>query len=105
LVSEKRRAQRRHTISKLLFLPVSIATGVIAGLVSKKAFAMLWRAIDDRDPPQPENRGSSPGKLAVALALEGALFGVVMGLVDHASRRGFAQLTGSWPGEPQADDA
>jgi hypothetical protein len=90
-------------MSKLLFLPVSVATGIIAGLVSKKAFELLWSAIDDQDPPQPDHQRASPRKLALALAIEGALFRLVKGLVDHASRQGFAQLTGSWPGEQQTE--
>jgi len=37
-------------------------------------------------------------KLGLALALEGACRAIVNGLVDHASRRQFARLTGRWPG-------
>jgi hypothetical protein len=31
--------------------------------------------------------------------LEGAIFRAVRGLVDHAARRSFYNLTGSWPGD------
>ena len=50
---------------------------------------------------------SSPdfGKLAVSLALEGALFRLVKGLVDNGSRRGFASLTGAWPGDREPKPA
>jgi hypothetical protein len=41
--------------------------------------------------------------LAVALALEGAIFRVIRGLVDRGSRRGFMRLTGTWPGEERPD--
>jgi hypothetical protein len=37
--------------------------------------------------------------------IEGALFRVVKGLVDHASRRGFSKATGSWPGEEEPEPA
>jgi hypothetical protein len=30
---------------------------------------------------------------------------VVKGLVDHASRRGFAKATGAWPGEDAPERA
>jgi hypothetical protein len=33
------------------------------------------------------------------LLIEGALFRLVGGLVDHYARRGFATLTGGWAGE------
>ena len=41
--------------------------------------------------------------LALALVVEGALFRALKGLADHGSRRAFARLTGSWPGEEQPE--
>jgi Protein of unknown function (DUF4235) len=90
-------------MAKLLFKPFSIATGLLAGIASKKAFELIWSRIDDReDAPQPDRRYVGLGKLALALGLEGALFRMVKGLVDHGSRRAFAGVTGAWPGEEQA---
>jgi hypothetical protein len=86
-------------MSKLLFLPVSIAGGILAGLLSRKTFALIWSAVDDQEPPKAEHRRVGVPKLALALALEGALFRLVKGLVEHASRKGFADFTGVWPGE------
>jgi hypothetical protein len=92
-------------MAKLLFTPFRLATGLIAGLLGKKALDQIWSRIDDQGPPKPENRGASVGKLALALALEGALLRVIRGLVDHESRHGFAVLTGAWPGDdaPKTD--
>lgn len=90
-------------MSKLLFLPVSLGTGILAGILGKRAFETLWSVIDDEEPPQPEHRRAQLGKLALALAIEGALFRLLKGLVDHASRRGFARLTGVWPGEEEPE--
>lgn len=90
-------------MSKLLFRPVAIVSGLVAGIVGRKTFALVWRAVDDKEPPQPENRRASLGKLALALSLQGAVFSVVKGLVDHASRQGFARFTGSWPGDEEAE--
>ncbi len=84
---------------KLIFLPISIGGGILAGTISKKLFAVLWGRIDHQEPPQPEHRQIDLGKLALALVLEGAVFRLVKGLVDHGSRRVFQRLTGSWPGE------
>jgi hypothetical protein len=89
---------------KLIFRPVSIVSGLLAGLLARRTFALLWRAVDEQAPPQPEQQRASIGKLALALSLEGAVFRLVKGIVDHASRRGFAQLTGRWPGEPGPED-
>jgi hypothetical protein len=94
-------------MSKLIFRPVSIVAGLLAGLVGKKLFQGLWSALDKREPPKPEERPVAIGMLALALAIEGALFRLVKGLAEHCSRHAFAQLTGSWPGErpPEADTA
>lgn len=86
-------------MSKLLFRPVAIVSGLLAGILSRRAFALLWRAIDEEQPPQPESRRASVGKLALALSLQGAVFSLVKGLVDHASRQWFARFTGRWPGD------
>ena len=88
---------------KFLFIPFSIGGGLVAGMVGKKIFEAVWGAIDDEEPPEPEHRYIPVGKLAIALALEGALFRMVRGLFDHYSRRGFLQLTGSWPGDEEPE--
>jgi hypothetical protein len=90
---------------KLIFTPFSIALGLIAGLVGKKIFEQIWGLIDDVEPPKPEHREFSWPKLIAALAVEGAIFRLVKGLVDHGSRSSFAKVTGTWPGEerPEAE--
>jgi hypothetical protein len=42
---------------------------------------------------------------ALGLAIEGALFSLIKGFVDHGSRHAFTRLTGSWPGDeaPKTD--
>jgi Protein of unknown function (DUF4235) len=90
-------------MAKLLFLPLSIATGLLAGLLSKKTFELIWTLIDDQEAPKPEHRHAPLGKLALALTFEGALFRLVKGFVDHTSRRGFNSLTGTWPGDEQPE--
>jgi hypothetical protein len=86
-------------VSKLIFTPVSIVAGLVAGLIGKKLFQGLWGVVDDEQPPKPEERPVPIGKLVLALVLEGALFRVVKGLAEHGSRQAFSRLTGSWPGE------
>jgi len=84
---------------KVLFAPVGIGAGLIAGFAARKVIAKAWAAIDDEDPPEPDQRGVSVPKLVAALALEGAVFGVAKGLADHGARGGFAAATGRWPGD------
>jgi Protein of unknown function (DUF4235) len=91
-------------MTKVLFLPFRVLAGIFGGLLSRKAFALAWGAIDDHEPPKPQQRSARLGKLALALALEGAVFRLGKGLVDHASRSSFARLTGRWPGEKPSQD-
>lgn len=85
-------------MGKVIFLPVSIGGGLLAGVIAKKLFGRIWGVIDDQEPPQPQHRDIHLGKLALALTIEGALFSLVKGFVDHGSRHAFTRLTGSWPG-------
>lgn len=86
-------------MSKLAFMPIGAAAGALASFAGNKLFNSVWGLIDDEQPPKPRYRGARIGKLALSLALQGATIGVVSGLADHGSRRGFQQITGSWPGE------
>lgn len=90
-------------MGKLLFIPFSIVGGLIAGLLSKKIFDLAWGLVDDEEPPEAEHRDVGWAKLAIALALEGAIFRMMRGLADRGSRLGFYRLTGSWPGEEEPD--
>ena len=84
-------------------MPIGLVAGLAAGVAGKKVFEQLWGAIDDREPPHPEDREVSLAQLALALALEGAIFRLAKGLADHGARRSFASLTGAWPGEQRPD--
>ena len=90
---------------KVAFVPVSIIGGILAGIVASKAFDAIWGKVDAQEPPQPEHREISIGKLAIALIIEGAIFRLVKGLFDHGARRGFERMTGEWPGEERPEEA
>lgn len=80
---------------KVVFAPI----GILAGLAAQKGFERLWAAFDDEDAPEVDDREVSYPKLVAALALEGAIFRLVKGMVDRGARVGFASTTGVWPGE------
>lgn len=90
---------------KLLFLPFSIIVGLIAGKLAEKVFDGIWRLFDEEEAPEAEHREVPVVKLVLALAIEGAIFRAVRGLVDHSARRGFYNLTGTWPGEEAPEQA
>jgi Protein of unknown function (DUF4235) len=88
-------------MAKLISMPLRLVGGILAGVAGKSLFRALWGLIDDEEAPKAEQRRIRIPMLALALVIEGALFRVLKGLADHASRRAFAGLTGSWPGEEQ----
>ena len=90
-------------MAKLLFIPVSIGGGLVAGLLAKKAFEASWGIVDDEEPPEPEHRDVALPKLLAALALEGAIFRAARGLSDHLARGAFERATGVWPGEERPE--
>ena len=90
-------------MGKAAFLPINLGASLLAGLVGKKLFAVLWGVIDDQDPPKPEHREARIGKLLLALAIEGVIFSMIRGLVNHGSRHVYARATGSWPGDEAPD--
>ena len=63
---------------KILFIPVSIIGGL-------------------------HHRDIEWGKLIVAAAIQGAIFRAVKEATDHYSRRAFAGMTGTWPGEERPE--
>jgi hypothetical protein len=88
---------------KFFFIPIGVAGGMLAGLAGKKIFEKVWALIDEEEPPDPKHREISVPKMVAATALEGAIFRAVRGLADHGSRRTFARMAGSWPGEERPE--
>jgi hypothetical protein len=87
----------------LVFKPVGIIVGLLAGILGKRIFELIWSVIDEEDAPEPKYREIALGKLVIALLLEGAIFRALRGLADHGARHGFARLTGEWPGEERPE--
>ncbi|HEY3725546.1 MAG TPA: DUF4235 domain-containing protein [Solirubrobacteraceae bacterium] len=88
---------------KLMFKPFSIGSGLVAGILARRIFGVIWGLIDDEEPPRAEHERVPLWKLAVALTLEGALFALIRGLVDHGARHAYTRMTGTWPGEEEPE--
>jgi len=86
-------------MAKVMFIPFSIGGGLLAGMLGRKLFEQVWGMIDKEEPPHPEHRAISVPKMLIALALEGAIFRLTSGALDHWARRGFERFMGTWPGE------
>jgi hypothetical protein len=90
-------------MSKVLFTPVSIVSGLLAGLIASKLFEFIWGRFAGEEAPEPEQRQVSWPKLLIAMTIEGAIFRLTRGLVNHGTRVAFARATGAWPGEEAPD--
>ena len=84
---------------KILYKPFGIVFGIAAGILSKKLFEAVWGVFDNEEPPKPTTRETTWPKVIGAAVVEGVTFKVTRAAVDRAGAKGFAHLTGSWPGE------
>jgi hypothetical protein len=84
---------------KLLYKPLGLIVSVLGGLVAAKLFAQLWRLLPGTSDSVPESKDPGHGwkEIAVAAALQGAVYGGVKAIVDRAGARGFERATGTWP--------
>ena len=90
-------------VVRLLFAPLSIAAGILAGLLGKKMFDFIWSRIDDEEPPAPEHHDVSWPKVLLAGGIEGAIFRGTRAVTDRGARVAFYRATGRWPGEEERD--
>ena len=87
----------------LVFRPVGIVAGLLAGLLATKLFEFVWGKIANEEAPEPGQREISWPPLIAALLIEGAIFRLMRGVVDRGLRVGFVRATGTWPGEERPD--
>ena len=90
-------------MTKVLFIPVSVIGGLLAGLVGRKLFDQVWGLIDEEEPPKPTTRQASWPQVLGAAAVQGITFKVTRTAVDRAGARAFEHVTGTWPGPERPD--
>ena len=61
----------------LIYKPIGLVLGIIAGLVGKRLFNVAWTKIDDEDPPKGTTEYAPWAKILGAAALQGVIFKVV----------------------------
>ena len=88
---------------KLIYKPFGIVLGLLSGQVAKKIFSAIWGIFDDEEPPKPTTRDTSWAKVLGAAAVQGLTFKMVRALVDRSTAKGFANLTGAWPGPEKTE--
>ena len=84
---------------KLIYKPIGIFLGILAGLLGRRISNFAWSRIDDEDPPKPTTQMAPWSKVLTAAALQGMIYRVTRVTVDRYGAQGWAYITGSWPGE------
>ena len=90
----------------LIYKPFGMLFSVLAGLIGKKLFDLVWTKIDDEQPPEPTTEKTTWGRVILTAAIQGGIFRVTRVVVDRYGAIGFHYLTGMWPGKkrPEPDD-
>lgn len=85
---------------KVLYKPLSLLLGVLAGVIASKAFEQVWKRIDpENQAPQPTQQQAGWGKVLLSSALQGAIYAGVKAAVSRGGAQGVQKATGTWPGE------
>jgi Protein of unknown function (DUF4235) len=88
---------------KLIYKPFGIIIGIVAGIIGRQVFTFIWGKIDDEEAPKPDTELAPWTKVIGAAFVQGATFAVVKAIAKRGSAKGFAHLTGVWPGEHRPD--
>jgi hypothetical protein len=88
---------------KLLYKPIGLVLGLLAGLVGKRLFDFAWTKIDDEDPPKGTTQYAPWPKILGAAALQGVIFKTTRVVVDRYGAVAWQYVTGFWPGEKRPD--
>ena len=87
----------------VIYKPIGVVLGILAGLVGKRIFDFAWTKLDDEEPPEPTTKEAPWAKVITAAALQGVIFRTTRVVVDRYGAQGWYYLTGSWPGERRPD--
>ena len=90
---------------KLIYKPFGLIIGILAGILSKKVFEAVWGIFDKEEPPKPTTLQTTWPKVIGAAVVEGVTFKVTRAAVDRVGAKGFAHLTGFWPGEEAPEES
>ena len=91
-------------MSRIMFAQLSLAAGIVSGLIAKSLFEFLWGRIEDKEAPEPSHLRTTWPKVLLAAGMEGAIFRATRAATDRGARVAFYRLTGSWPGEEEREE-
>ncbi|WP_020524393.1 DUF4235 domain-containing protein [Catelliglobosispora koreensis] len=85
-------------MTKLVYKPLGMVAGALAGIAAGVVFKQVWRLIaDEDDTPNATDEDRTWTEILIAAAIQGAIFAIVKAAVDRGGATGIKQLTGKWP--------
>ena len=88
--------------AKILYRPVGIVSGVLAGLIASTIFKQLWKRLSPAEAgeaPKPLQSEYRMREVVLAAVVQGAIFSGVRAVVDRGGARAFERWSGEWPGD------
>jgi hypothetical protein len=86
-------------MARLLYKPFGLLISIFGGVVAGAIFKRVWRVMaHEEKAPKATDERKGLAEVVTAAAAQGAVVGGVKALLDRAGARGFAWLTGAWPG-------
>jgi uncharacterized protein DUF4235 len=95
------REQQSNKSAQILYMPIGIVTSLLAGLVARRIFQVVWKHAtpgDEEDAPTPLESDYDFREILVAAAIQGVVFSLVKAVVRRGGARAFQKWTGDWPG-------
>ncbi|MBD0292245.1 MAG: DUF4235 domain-containing protein [Jiangellaceae bacterium] len=88
------------TAAKVMYKPVGLVTGMVAGALASVVFRQVWKRLSSEDEPPKALQQEYPWReVIVAAVLQGAIFAGIRAVVSRGGAEAFRKLTGSWPGD------
>ena len=83
---------------KLLYKPFGILFGLLGGVIAGALFSKVWKIVAHQDDvPDATDEEREWKEILPAVALKGAIAGVVKALIHRGGATGVRGLTGTWP--------
>lgn len=86
--------------AQIIYRPIGLIGSLVASAVAASVFQLVWKKVaHEDDAPTAMQSEYRLREILLASAVRGAIVAVFRALVSRGGARGFAKLTGSWPGD------
>ena len=86
-------------LAQAVYRPLGLGAGLAAGSIAGAIFKQVWKRVADEDEAPDALQSEYPmGKVILAAAIQGLIFGSIKALIERSGAHLFQRLTGSWPG-------